>query len=202
MGLKPKIFLRAMLLLTTVVVVICVSQSMVMLKNHRNNEKRIFMSEVDFLAACSEDLVYWNDLIAVKAMMAKLVQEHKQIEYAFIKRQGQPYVHTFPDGIPKRLLELPAPPASGPYFHEFENKRGEVYYDIAADIGHTGAELHLGLRTYPNTEHMPTSLRMDDTDWLIHALHGGEKDVEGTYFLCLASSGRVVGADGSIIAEV
>ena len=58
------------------------------------------------------------------------------------------------------------------------------------------------LRTYPNTEHLPTSLRMDDTDWLIHALHGGEKDDEGTYFLCLASSGRVVGADGSIVAEI
>jgi len=45
------------------------------------------------------------------------------------------------------------------------------------------------LRAYPNTEHAPTCLRMNDISWLIHSLHGGVKHVYETEPFRMASSG-------------
>jgi len=53
----------------------------------------------------------------------------------------------------------------------------------------SNAELVARLRAYPNTEHAPTCLRMNDISWLIHSLHGGVKHVYETEPFRMASSG-------------
>ena len=144
MGLKTKIFLRAGGLLALVVVAICVCQSMLMLRYHREDDQRLFMSEAALLGARISEAVRWDDRAAAKAELAAMVAEHAEIEYAFIQRRGRPYVHTFPNGVPKALLGPIAVAPEG-LVRAFENAQGEVSYDITAGIEGMQAQVHLGI---------------------------------------------------------
>ena len=66
-----------------------------------------------------------------------------------------------------------------------------IYWRAPVSLHAKGISLRsaLRLRAYPNTEHAPTCLRMNDISWLIHSLHGGVKHVYETEPFRMASSG-------------
>jgi PAS domain S-box-containing protein len=148
-GLRKKVFLRVFGLLALLIAAVCVTMSVFSLRDHRETTKSHFRAQAMFLADQAERLVLWDDRVALSALLSGLVDDQPMIAYAFVARDGRPYVHTFDKGVPKGLLNLhPSPgpsPDLSPSVAELESGEGRVYYDIAATVGARMAVLHLGL---------------------------------------------------------
>ena len=144
-GLQKKVFLRVFGLLALLIAAVCVTMSVFSLREHRETTKSHFRAQTMFLADQAERLVLWDDRVALSALLTGLVADQPVIAYAFVERDGRPYVHTFKKGVPKDLLTLHAAPDLSPSLEELKNGEGRVYYDIAAIVGSQMAVLHLGL---------------------------------------------------------
>ncbi len=144
-GLRKKVFLRVFGLLALLIAAVCVTMSLFSLREQRETAKSHYRAQAMFLADQAERLVLWDDRVALSALLSGLVADQPMIAYAFVERDGRPYVHTFEKGVPKGLLTLHASPDLSPSLEELKNHEGRTYYDIATTIGSQMAVLHLGL---------------------------------------------------------
>ena len=145
MILKRKIFLRVSVLLAAVIVAVTALTCAFAVKYHRARAKDIFGAHLAVLSDRAEELVLWDDRVALKNMLRGTVRDHDVVEYAFIERRGRPYVHTFERGIPKALLGLPTGSPGASVVREVENEQGHRMFDLAMPVGAEQAVLHLGL---------------------------------------------------------
>lgn len=145
MILRRRILLRVSGLLTTMIVAVTALICAFAVKYQRTSIKDIFGAQLAVLADRVEQLVLWDDRVALKEMLGATVSDHDIVEYAFIERRGRTYVHTFGKGIPKALLGLPMGSPGTPVVRELESEQGRRLFDMAMPINGEQAVLHLGL---------------------------------------------------------
>jgi PAS domain S-box-containing protein len=145
MGLRKRVFIRVLGLLSLLIVTVCLAMAVFSVLNHRGNMEKVFRAEALFLAEQTERLVLWDDRVALKALLVRLVDEQPAVSYAFVERLKKPYVHTFAEGVPRALLTLHGTIVERPSMKALRDTEGRVFHDIATVVGHGEAILHLGL---------------------------------------------------------
>ncbi|MHC4696194.1 MAG: sensor histidine kinase [Planctomycetota bacterium] len=143
--MKRKIFLRVTGLLVGLIVTVTVLTCVFALRYHRAGTIDVFGAQLTVLSGRAEDLILWEDRVALADLLRGTVADHDVVEYAFIERHGRPYVHTFDKGVPKGLLGLPGGTQRFPLVRELEDTHGRRFIDLAMAIGDERAALHLGL---------------------------------------------------------
>jgi signal transduction histidine kinase len=143
--LKRKIFLRVSGLQAAMILAVTVLTCIFVVKYRRASTMDIFSTQLELLADRAEGLVLWDDRLALSDLLDGTVREHQVVEYAFIERQGRPYVHTFEKGIPKALLGLPSGSSGTPMVRTLANEQEQRIFDLATPVGEEKAVLHLGL---------------------------------------------------------
>lgn len=144
--LKRKIFQRTSFLLLTLIGVVTAVLIFFSLRENRIETKRIHLAVASVVTGEIERLILWDDRVAVRETLARQMEIHHLIEYAFIVLDGQPYVDSFGGSVPVGLLNAASPEQQGAYYLEFLDPDGEVYYDLALSMPQTGAVLRLGLK--------------------------------------------------------
>ena len=81
------------------------------------------------------DLILINDLVALQKSIDRRIKSTPDIGYLFVIREGRVLANTFPQGVPRGLLEInrPAGPDE-PGFKDIETLTGERYLDIAYPV--------------------------------------------------------------------
>lgn len=143
MSLQWRVFRRIFGLLSLLIIAVCMTAVVFSLSEHRESVKTSFRAQSLFLADQVERLVLWDDRVALKALLSRFVDEQAVVAYAFVKRDNAPYVYTFSDGVPRRLMSL-HPMITGVSLKTWQGSTG-VFYDIAAPLEHDEAVLHVGL---------------------------------------------------------
>ncbi|NQT38908.1 MAG: PAS domain S-box protein, partial [Planctomycetes bacterium] len=138
MTLKRKIFAQTLALVTLLVTATCATLAVLMITDHRKHEKANGEVTAQFLAAQARDDLYWDRRVELKSLLEQMVRQQATIEYAFVERDGQPYVHTFPTGVPEALFRTRENPPEASAVVQFQDLRGAVFYDVAAPV--TGEE--------------------------------------------------------------
>ena len=145
MNLRRAIFLRVAGLLTILIVTICVTMALCAVSEHRRRVREDLLLDVKFLAQKSEELVLWDDRVALKDLLEKLIGAHVIIEYACIDRHATAYVRASRSS----QTEIPSPPgllpAGGPHFTEFHTSQGRTVWNVAAPVGSTRAVARIGV---------------------------------------------------------
>ncbi len=144
MRLQRRVFRRVFGLLSLLIVAVCVTAAVFSLREHREIVKNSFRAQALFLADQVERLVLWDDRVALRALLTRLVDEQSVIAYAFVGKAGTPYVYTFPAGVPRSLLEIHGDTPSVS-LKTWKSSDSEVFYDIAAPLEQSEAVLHVGL---------------------------------------------------------
>jgi len=103
------------------------------------------------VALQAADKVLINDLVALQKMLDHQMRSHDSIAYLFIVKEGRVIAHTFPKGLPERLLEANAPESDKKsHLQTIESQEGKRYLDVAWPIfeGKAGV-LRLGFSEEP-----------------------------------------------------
>jgi len=143
--LRTQIFLRALGLLIVLILAVTVASGMSSVAHQREYARLVYQGQVRTLALQMGDQVLWDDRVALYKLMVEVVKKDEALGYAFLERDGKPYVSTFPDGVPKDLLRL------GPFSTEqakvtpFTDQAGGRWLDIAQAMPAEAAVLHLGV---------------------------------------------------------
>ena len=145
MSLRRKVFFRVVALITLLVVGIGSSYAVFAVHHHRKEIIGIFESKVRTCARESARLMLWDDRVALNKILRALVHSNAACRYAFIEKEGHPYVHTFDRGIPRALLGRPGPARDRISIWKFRDRAGAEMFDMAAGIGEGSAVLHVGL---------------------------------------------------------
>ena len=145
MKLKRKIFYRVTGLLTVLIISVTTVITIFHLKEHRQNAVQFRKQNcAAILSRQCEKLLMWEDRIGIKTLLNEFVLNDNMIDYAFITKQGEPYIHTFDKGFPKLLLQINANAKRMPAVVRFCNENNEIMYDIAIWINNSKAILHIG----------------------------------------------------------
>ena len=114
MNLRRKIFIRISGLVVGLIVLVTSLVCTFAVTHYRSSTRDIFGAHLAVISDRIERLILWDDRVALKDLLGGMVDDHKEVEYAFVERLGRPYVHTFPEGVPKGLLGLPSGSAGAP----------------------------------------------------------------------------------------
>ncbi|MBC8157927.1 MAG: PAS domain S-box protein, partial [Alphaproteobacteria bacterium] len=145
MTIQSRVFLRVIGLLSVLIISVCITAAVFSLRENRESYKSSFRAQALFLADQVERLVLWDDRVALKALLARFTDEQKVVSYAFVEKEGMPYVHTFERGVPSGLLNLHGQSFAVLSRKVWKDGANEVFYDIAASVERGEATLHLGL---------------------------------------------------------
>lgn len=99
----------------------------------------------------STDKILINDLVALQKMLDNKIRSNPSISYLFIIRNNRLLAHTFPKGIPEKLVSVNSVgEGNQPHLMRIESTAGDHYLDIAWPIfsGKAGV-LRLGLSEKP-----------------------------------------------------
>ena len=145
MRLRRKIFWRVMILVAVSIVLSSILTSFFLIEAHRRHAKEVYSAQATFVAERAERRMLWDDRISLHKMLLTIVSKTSELEYAFIERQKQPYVHSFDQGVPEKLLGLHGDSLDGPSVCDLEDEKGCKLCDIAVPVGDDLAILHIGL---------------------------------------------------------
>ena len=145
MSLKRRTFVRIMILLSLTVVAVCFSMSAFSVMQNREHERSLAQTQALLAASQAQKLISRDERAALKALLAEMVSSRSVIQYAFVERGGQPYVHTFEERVPEALLGGATPEAGAAVVRKLKNDQGRTFYDVAAPVGREGTALHLGI---------------------------------------------------------
>jgi len=134
-----------MAILGALVVVCCVSIVAFQVWQNRLLWIEHCEGEAMFIAEHSDELVIWDDRVALRDLLDDLVADGGHFRYAFVEVAGSPYVHTFRDGVPVMLMEKPHSLSGKTSVNEYRDTNGEVFYDISAVVAVDDTFLHLGM---------------------------------------------------------
>lgn len=144
MHLRRIVFMRMALLLTVMTVLVSGSYALFSLYHHRKTSQEQWIERGDILAQGVQRLVLWDDLVALQKVLRSEVAGSPILQYAFVVKEGKPYVSTLNGGVPPALLRRSAQ-ADRDQIWEFLDQNETVMYDIAVELGPPGVSLHLGL---------------------------------------------------------
>ena len=144
MKLRRRICLRIFGILTALIVVVCVAAAWFTAQEYYHLGRRIQREHLRLLAERSSNLLYWDDRVGLSTLLKKTIEESDSILYAWIARGQEAVVHTFDHGFPTALIDLH--PQDGASRHEidFQTSDGERASEWDAEVGSTGAILHVG----------------------------------------------------------
>ncbi len=145
MHLKQQIFLRVAGLLTLVILGLGTAFTLYSLQRNREMTKGLWRSRADVLAEEVIHLILWDDRVRLRQMLLSELEGSDVLRYAFVIREGEPYVFTFDRGVPQSLLQR-QPPGEKTEIWEYEDLDGVVMYDFATRIDQSGTVLRLGLK--------------------------------------------------------
>ncbi|MDM8554672.1 PAS domain S-box protein [Desulfococcaceae bacterium HSG7] len=145
MNLKRKIFYQVTGLLFVLILSVTISILLFNFKEHRLHEQQILKNNVVFISQQCEKFLMWDDRLGIKTLLKEVVLNDNVIDYAFIIKQGKPYIHTFDKGFPKLLLQINANAKSIPGVVRLRNENNEIMYDVAILINNSKAVLHIGM---------------------------------------------------------
>ena len=145
MTLQSRVFLRVIGLLSVLIISVCITAAVFSLRENRENFRNSFRAQALFLGDQVDRLVLWDDRVALKALLVHFADEQKVVSYAFVEKEGKPYVHTFDVGVPSGLLELHGKSFAALSHRVWKNSENEFFYDIATSLEPGEAILHLGL---------------------------------------------------------
>lgn len=140
--MKIKIFFRELLLLALLIVATCVAMIAFEILLNRHQHLQQGREKTLFLAQQLSNLLLWDDRVASRDLLDQMLVADPLIRYAFVERDGAPYVYTFPTGLFGRYSTPNTAPVSERVQTDAE---GRAFYDIAVRIGHANAIVHLGL---------------------------------------------------------
>jgi signal transduction histidine kinase len=145
MQLKRVIALKVIALLTTMILAVSAAHAYYSLLRNREMTRNLWKTRVLLLADGCKHLILWDDRVAIRQMLLNELHGSDILLYCVLLKGGAPYVHTFAQGVPPRLLQLRPPVSEAPVW-EFQDSKGAVVYDIAAVIDSSGTVLRLGLK--------------------------------------------------------
>ena len=131
-------------MLFVLILSVTISISLFNFKEHRLHEQRMLTNNVVFISWQCEKFFMWDDHIGVKTLLNEVVLNDDVIDYAFITKQGTPYVHTFDKGFPKLLLPINTNVKRIPEVVHLRNENNEIMYDIAILMDNNKTILHIG----------------------------------------------------------
>jgi len=138
------IFLRVAALVIFLVIVISAVYAIFAVSRHRSVALKSFLS---CAVSCSENLeglILRDDRVAVERLLARLTAR-EGVVYSFVERNGQPYIHTFEQDVPARLLSGKRPACDELPVWEFRDHEKRLLYDVAAPLNEAAAVMHLGV---------------------------------------------------------
>ena len=144
-ALRARIFLRVLGLLTAMILAVTLASGASSVVHQREYARTVYEGQARTLALQMTNLVLWDDRVALHKLIAEVTKKNQALGYAFVERDGRPYVHTFAEGVPKGLLGL------GPFSSEqatispFVDQTGIHWLDIALAVPADDAVLHLGV---------------------------------------------------------
>jgi len=135
------------LLLATVLIYAVLSAALVnryvrgMLKDHYLDMGTVLSST---MAANVVNDVLIGDFVAVHSYFEGVMENNREVSYAFIEKDGEVLVHTFKEGFPQGLLDVGR--GEGETGHVLVRDGDRNYYDFSAPVfgGRTGT-LRLGM---------------------------------------------------------
>lgn len=143
--MKRKIFFRELLLLALLIAVICAVMIVFEVVLNREQHRQNSWEKTLFLAQQLDKLLIWDDRVAARELLHNTLSTDPYIRYAFVERNGAPYVHTFPAGVPAGLLGLyPAEGGARPMERALTDSEERVFYDIAVRVGRNHDLVHIG----------------------------------------------------------
>ena len=80
----------------TVVLIVTLSTMFTIfsIREHRQGMMWVFTEKALVLAGEAERLILWDDRVAVKKLLDRVVRTHAAAAYTFIEKGSHPYVHT------------------------------------------------------------------------------------------------------------
>jgi PAS domain S-box-containing protein len=115
------------------------------LKEHRRHAAQLRKNNTVLISQQCEKLLMWDDRLGIKTFLNEVVLNDNMIDYAFIIKQGEPYIHTFDKGFPRLLLPINVNAKHIPEVVRLRNENNETMYDIAILINNSKAVLHIGM---------------------------------------------------------
>ncbi len=146
--LKRRIFLGNFLLLLTLIGIVTAVLVFSAIHAHRLETKNHYLASGSVLTGEIERFILWDDRVAARQAIERQMGIHPLIEYAFVVRDGHPYVDSFGGYVPKGLLNSFTLNQEKAFVREFLDSNGAVYYDLVVPITHTDAVLRMGLKRH------------------------------------------------------
>lgn len=144
MQLKSIIFLRTALLLAVMTILVSGFYIVFSIHHYRQNTTELWGTRATVLCNGLRQLVLWDDRLAVRKLLLDEVRGSAVLDYAFVVKEGNPYVSTFDRGVPVALLKRPMVEVERDVW-EFRQTDGQVMYDLMTLVDQEGTVLHLGL---------------------------------------------------------
>jgi signal transduction histidine kinase len=144
MQLRRIVFMRMALLITVMTVLVSGSYGLFSLYHHRQTSRELWLARASILAEGVQQLVLWDDRVALRQLLQREVSGSPVLHYAFVGKAGAPYVSTFPSGVPDALLQRSAQ-LQGKAVWEFLDQDDNFMYDVAVEMGQPELTLHLGI---------------------------------------------------------
>ena len=145
MNLKRKIFFQVTGLLFVLIISVSTVIAIFTLKEHRQHAVQLGINDVVSISQQCEKLLMWDDRLGIKTLLNEVVLNDNVLDYAFIIKQGEPYIHTFDKGFPRLLLQINVNTKHIPEVVRLRNENNEIMYDIAILINNSKAVLHVGM---------------------------------------------------------
>lgn len=146
--LKRRIFLGNFLLLLTLIGIVTAVLVFSAIHAHRRETKNHYLAVGSVLSGEIERFILWDDRVAARQAIERQMGIHPLIEYAFVVRDGRPYVDSFGGYVPKGLLNTSTLNQEKAFVWEFLDSNGAVYYDLVVPITQSDAVLRMGLKRH------------------------------------------------------
>ncbi|MBI5191307.1 MAG: HAMP domain-containing histidine kinase [Nitrospirae bacterium] len=143
MNLRRDIFRRTAALLGGLIFLCWLVLSFFAVVHNREGWRNFSRNDAVFLAGQSERLILWDDRVALRELFVSRKKLNPQIDDIYAEYGGTVSVHTFPSRPPAGLAGINPPGAGGVSEAVIRDPVGHVYYDVAAQVGGTGASIHI-----------------------------------------------------------
>ena len=142
--MRRKIFTRILALIALLIACSSTILSALEIGVHRRLQRRNADQTVQILAHEIEPWLLWNDRVAIRKALVRVVESHVDLRYAFVEAEGKVVAHSFVTGVPVGLLGRLSAEAAGPP-RALRDEDGRVFYDLSIPVASARAVVHVGL---------------------------------------------------------
>jgi len=142
---------RLLLAVSGLVITSCLLISLIVTQRYSSSLFEALTAQGENLAHAialeAADKVLINDLVGLQKMLDSQLRSNPAVDYLFVENDGRILAHTFPTGVPARLIGANRPPDPDRHgIQKIGSTQGDRYLDIAWPIfEEKGGVLRLGL---------------------------------------------------------